>query len=156
MLQMLVQNLQFLHHNHQQQVDIENYMNYMLLNPTEGQPWQPCSGVFFAAFCVFCGGSTAPLTGPAYVIQRLQRFRAVSCGSTAPLTYSKPYLYIINPEKLIVLQWSLNFFQSCIMKIKADCLHWEVGDMDGLVEQTKGFELGVQFWCPAWHRAIVI
>ena len=29
--------------------------------------------VFFAAFGVFCGGSTAPLTGPAYVLQRLQR-----------------------------------------------------------------------------------
>ena len=32
MLQMLVQNLQLLYHNHQQQVDMENYMNYMLLN----------------------------------------------------------------------------------------------------------------------------
>ena len=30
--------------------------------------------VFFAAFGVFCGRSTAPLTGPAYVLQRLQRF----------------------------------------------------------------------------------
>jgi len=36
MLQMLVQNLQLLYHNHQQQVDMENYMNYMLLNPPRG------------------------------------------------------------------------------------------------------------------------
>ena len=35
MLQMLMQNLQLLYHNHQQQVYMENYMNYMLLNP----PW---------------------------------------------------------------------------------------------------------------------
>ena len=33
MIQILVQNLQLLYHNHQQQVDMENYMNYMLLNP---------------------------------------------------------------------------------------------------------------------------
>ena len=39
-------------------------------------------GVLFAAFGVFCGGSTAPLTGPAYVLQRFQRFRAVSFGRT--------------------------------------------------------------------------
>ena len=30
--------------------------------------------VFFTAFGVFCGRSTAPRTGPAYVLQRLQRF----------------------------------------------------------------------------------
>ena len=36
MLQMLVQNLQLLYHNHQQQVDMENYMNYKLLNPPRG------------------------------------------------------------------------------------------------------------------------
>ena len=96
MLQMLVQNLQLLYHNRQQQVDMENYMNYMLLNPPRRinrratrQPWQPCSGVFFAAFGVFCGGSTAPLTGPAYVLQRLQRFRAVSCErNTLLISYS--------------------------------------------------------------------
>ena len=35
MLQILMQNLQLLYHNHQQQVDMENYMNYMLLNT----PW---------------------------------------------------------------------------------------------------------------------
>ena len=35
--QMLVQNLQLLYHNHQQQVDMENYMNYMLLNPFENE-----------------------------------------------------------------------------------------------------------------------
>ena len=29
--------------------------------------------IFFAAFGVFCGGSTAPLTGPVYVLQPLQR-----------------------------------------------------------------------------------
>ena len=57
MLQMLVQNLQLLYHNRQPQVDMENYM---LLK---------CS------FGVFCGRSTAPLTGPAYVLQRLQRSR---------------------------------------------------------------------------------
>ena len=36
MLLMLVQNLQLLYHNHQQQVDMEKYMNYMLLNPPQG------------------------------------------------------------------------------------------------------------------------
>ena len=31
MIQILVQNLQLLYHNHQQQVDMENYMNYTLV-----------------------------------------------------------------------------------------------------------------------------
>ena len=34
----------------------------------------------------FCGRSTAPLTGLAYVLQRLQRFRAVSCEGTRLLS----------------------------------------------------------------------
>ena len=77
MLQMLVPHLQLLYHNHQQQVDMENYMNYMLLNPPEhnqkGNHGNHAREGFVAAFGVFCGGSTAPLTGPAYVLQRLQR-----------------------------------------------------------------------------------
>ena len=61
MLQMLVQNLQLLYHNRQQQVDMENDMNYMLLNPPRGinrrATMATMFGVFFAAFGVFCGES---------------------------------------------------------------------------------------------------
>ena len=44
-----------------------------LENKQKGNHGNHAREVFFAAFGVFCGGSTAPLTGPAYVLQRLQR-----------------------------------------------------------------------------------
>ena len=54
MLQMLVQNLQLLYHNHQQQVDMENYMNYMLGHEQKGSHGNIAAGLlFFAAFGVF-------------------------------------------------------------------------------------------------------
>ena len=95
MLQMLVQHLQLLYHNHQQQVDMENYMNYyMLLNPPRGINRRVAMATLLRAapgsssllLVYFVAEVTAPLTVPAYVLQRVQRFRAVSCGSTAPLT----------------------------------------------------------------------
>jgi len=42
-------------------------------NNQKGNHGNHAQGVFFAAFGVFCGVSIAPLTGPAYVLQRLQR-----------------------------------------------------------------------------------
>ena len=47
----------------------------LLLNPPRRMTMATIHAreVFFAAFGVFCGGSTAPLIGPAYVLQRLQR-----------------------------------------------------------------------------------
>ena len=57
MLQMLVQHLQLLYHNHQQQVDMENYMNYMLLNPprriNRRATRQPCSGGSYSLLLVY-------------------------------------------------------------------------------------------------------
>ena len=70
MLQMLVQNLQLLYHNHQQRVDMENYM---LLNLPQRINRRATMATMLAAFGVFCGVSTAPPTGQAYVLERLQR-----------------------------------------------------------------------------------
>ena len=78
MLQLLVQNLQLLYHNHQQQVDMENYMNYyMLLNPPRGIKRKGNHGNHApgssSLLLVYFVAAAAPLTGLAYVLQRFQR-----------------------------------------------------------------------------------
>ena len=50
--------------------------------------------VFFAAFGVFCGGSTAPLTGPASVQQRLQRSRVDGHVSGADCVWTEDFFDI--------------------------------------------------------------
>jgi len=53
--------------------------------------------VFFAAFGVFYGGSTAPLTGPAYVLQRIQRVersRVDRRVSGADCVWTEDFFYI--------------------------------------------------------------
>ena len=75
MLQMLVQHLQLLYHNHQQQVDMENYMNYyMMLNPPRGINGRATMATMLRVLLsVYFVAAAAPLTGLAYVLQRFQR-----------------------------------------------------------------------------------
>ena len=64
MLQMLVQNLQLLYHNHQQQVD----MNYMLLNPPRGINRRETMATMLGGLlhCFFVAEVTTPLSGYMY------------------------------------------------------------------------------------------
>ena len=75
MLQMLVQNLQLLYHNHQQQVDMENYMNYIHGHKQKGNHGNHARGSSSLLLVYFVAEVTAPLTVPAYVLQRFQRSR---------------------------------------------------------------------------------
>ena len=45
-------------------------------------------------FAVFCGRSTASLTGPAYVLQRLQRFRVDGHVSWADSVWTEDFFDI--------------------------------------------------------------
>ena len=70
MLQMLVQNLQLL--PHQQQVDMENYMNYyMLLNPPRGINRRVAMATLLRAMLRAATGSSSLLL--VYFVAEVQR-----------------------------------------------------------------------------------
>ena len=64
MLLMLVQNLQLLYHNHQQQVDMENYMNYKSTAENKQKGNQ-------ATMATMLGGSSSLLL--VYFVAEVQR-----------------------------------------------------------------------------------
>ena len=68
----------------QPSVDMENYMNYMLLNPPRriNRKATMLEESYSLLLVYFVAEVQLPLTGPAYVLQRVQRFRVFSCGRT--------------------------------------------------------------------------
>ena len=125
MIQMLVQHLQLLYHNHQQQVDMKTYMNYyMLLNPPRRINRR-------ATMATMLGGSSSLLL--VYFVAEVQRhlqarhmYYSVSSGSSG-LVWTDKFLEPSSPckrglsilgsgSRLVCVFWGVSYNRSDIPK----------------------------------------